>query len=744
MSEQDRPWAGRRLHFVGAGGSGMSGYVRAAHALGASVSGSDRSDSPYLEQLRAESVLDARIGHDAANLPDGEDVELVYSSAVAADNPERVAARRRGLPERPRAGLLAQLSALRRTIAVAGTHGKTTTSAMIVHALRGAGMDPGWLIGAPIGGGLPNSHWSESEWLVIEADESDRSMLSLKVEIAVLTNAELDHHAAFGSLGDLLEAFGAFLAGAPKAAIWDRPQLLALRDALCVAYDAPAPVLAPGGSTFEWRGISVRLSVPGAHNAVNAAGALEAAALAGARPAAAARALAGFRGAGRRFERLGRSERGALIVSDYAHHPTEVAATIAAARSERPGRLVAVFQPHLYSRTQLLAREFGQALSRADVIVLLDVYPARERPEDHPGVSGLTLARAAAEAAAGRPVLWLPDRQRAQAALVAMLDPEDVCLVMGAGDVDGLARSLATMPLARVQRGRSLRRLCTVRTGGPAEWFARVGDELELVDLLGWSRRRGLQLSVLGSGSNLLVADEGVCGLVVKLDGQLARIDRDGTALRCGGGARLPAVAAAAARAGLSGIEFGVNIPGTVGGAVRMNANAYGGRLADWLEWVRVATADGVSVRGPDQLGFGYRRSALGSGEVVVAASFSLEQSEPARVRARLEQMRSARHEAQPQGIRTFGSTFKNPEDPRVNGTSAGMLLSEAGCNGLQVGGARFSLKHANFVENTGEASTAEIVSLMAEGRRRVLERFGVELEPEVQTLGPVRFPWRG
>ncbi len=294
-----------------------------------------------------------------------------------------------------------------------------------------------------------------------------------------------------------------------------------------------------------------------------------------------------------------------------------------------------------------------------------------------------------------------------------------------------------------VQRDFPLARLATVRTGGPAELFARVGGEAQLLELLAWAHTAQAPVAVVGSGSNLLVADEGVPGLVLKLEGALAQIERVGErGLLCGGGARLPAVAAFAARAGLSGIEFGVSIPGTVGGAVRMNANAYGGELARTLEWVDLATARGAVRRRPSELGFAYRRSSLAAGEVLARASFALSPAPPAQVRATLAQLRARRHEAQPQGIKTFGSTFTNPEDARAAGRTAGLLLAEAGCSGLAVGGARFAPKHANFVENTGTATTAEIVALMAEGRRRVLERFGVALEPEVQTLGPVRWPW--
>jgi UDP-N-acetylmuramate--alanine ligase len=436
------PWGGRRLHFVGVGGAGMSGYARAAHALGAEVSGSDRADSPYTESLRADGVLRASVGHDAANVPAGEDVEVVYSSAVPPENPERAAARERGLRERPRAELLGELTALKRTIAVAGTHGKTTTAAMLVHALRGAGMEPGWLVGAPVGEGLPNARWGMGEWLVVEADESDRSMLSLHVEVAVLTNVELDHHASFTSLGELRAAFHEFLAKPPSAVVWDRPELLELRAGAVTPYDAHDLTLTAGGSRFVWQERPVCLSVPGAHNAVNATGALEAARLAGADPERAIEGLAGFAGAGRRFQLVGRTVGGATVYDDYAHHPTEVAATLTAARTFEPRRLVAVFQPHLYSRTALLAQEFGRALALADVVVVLDVYPARERAEDHPGVSGLLIAQATADAAGGRPVYWLPTFADAEPVLRRLLGEGDLCVAMGAGDIDALGRRL--------------------------------------------------------------------------------------------------------------------------------------------------------------------------------------------------------------------------------------------------------------------------------------------------------------
>jgi UDP-N-acetylenolpyruvoylglucosamine reductase len=292
-----------------------------------------------------------------------------------------------------------------------------------------------------------------------------------------------------------------------------------------------------------------------------------------------------------------------------------------------------------------------------------------------------------------------------------------------------------------VQRNYPLARLTTIRTGGPAELFARPGSVTELQLLLSWAAEHELQVGVVGSGSNLLVADDGVPGLVLKLDRQLSAIELDGAELRCGAGARLPAVSARAAQAGLSGIEFGVNIPGTVGGAVRMNANAYGGELARVLRQVEIVTAAGSERRKPEELGFGYRRSSLKPGEIVARAAFMLAPAPSDRVKATLAEMRGRRKAAQPSGIKTFGSTFKNPTALSAEGRTAGALLESAGCRGLRIGGAGFSEKHANFIENSGDATTAEVIAVMAEGRRRVQERFGITLEPEVQVLGPAGIP---
>jgi len=283
--------------------------------------------------------------------------------------------------------------------------------------------------------------------------------------------------------------------------------------------------------------------------------------------------------------------------------------------------------------------------------------------------------------------------------------------------------------------------LTTYRVGGAADLLATVETDDDLKAVTDTVRNGDVPLLVVGKGSNLLVADAGFRGLAIKLDGELTRIERDGTRVICGGGARLPSAAAKSAGWGLAGLEFGVNIPGTAGGAVKMNANAYGGQLGEVLEWVDVCTAAGRERRGPADLGFSYRSSNLGPEEVVSRAGFLLRRDEPSSIKARLGEMRGMRREAQPSGIKTFGSTFKNPDDELAGGRSAGQLLEAAGCRGLRRGGARLSEKHANFVENAGEATTADVLALMAAGRRKVYESFGVVLEPEVQVLGEVEWP---
>ncbi len=417
----------------------MSGLARVACDLGATVTGSDRAERRRLAGLR-EKGIKASLGHAPENVPAG--AELVYSSVVDTANPERARGGELGLRELQRGELLAELSRLRRCIAVAGTHGKTTTAAMIVEALRGAGTQPGYVIGADLHATNSNAEWTDGQWLVVETDESDRSFLMLDPDIAVLTNVELEHRRQYASQAELDDAFRAFLAKAPETVIWNRPELMALRDGPSVPFDVVDVTLAPGASRFRWRGKAVDVPAPGLHNALNAAAALEACRLTGAEPTRTVSALAHFRGTSRRFELLGTTAGGALIYDDYAHHPTELRATLTAARALARGRLVAVLQPHGRERVETMADAFGEALSAADLAVVLQVYLTRPLAPGAPAPSSKSIARAAASARRDGTVAWMPSVDAAERYLRSQLVAGDLCVFLGSGNVDLLARRL--------------------------------------------------------------------------------------------------------------------------------------------------------------------------------------------------------------------------------------------------------------------------------------------------------------
>jgi UDP-N-acetylmuramate--alanine ligase len=460
--------SGRELHFIAIGGAGMSGLALISARLGADVTGSDRAESTYVERLRAAG-LEPRIGHDADAVPPGADV--VVSTAIGEDNPELRIARERGQRILHRSELLAELTAAGELIAVAGAHGKTTTSGMIAHALLRTGADPAFVLGgelpgAAADGGLANAGWGAGSVIVAEADESDGSFLRLDPAVALVTNVELDHHSHWSGEAELWEAFRRFCGSARRVVRPPGGSYEALGEGLTFAlesehgspegtsadFSAKAITATAGGSRFELNTpsdgrLEVELGVPGRHNVANATAALATLAAAAERESLPplgelAAALASFPGMARRQERKGERD-GALIYDDYAHHPTEVAASLAALDELPHRRLIAVFQPHLYSRTKALAPRFGRALAAADVIGVLDVYAAREQPTGElEGVSGLLVARAAASAAPGRRVAWLRDLETAERILGPELGEGDILVTIGAGDVFVLAERL--------------------------------------------------------------------------------------------------------------------------------------------------------------------------------------------------------------------------------------------------------------------------------------------------------------
>jgi len=433
--------SGHRVHLVGAGGAGMSALGLLALRSGWTVSGTDREEGPALVALR-EAGADVRAGHAADALPADVD-EVFASTAIPGDNPEIQAARARGLPVRHRSDLLAMLMQGHRGLAVAGAHGKSTTTAMLALALGGATVCVGAEV--PWGEGT-GAAWGEGPWFCAEADESDRSLLRLSPEAAILLNIDHDHHSEYATIADVEDVFRAFVAALPADGLLVVGPDTRARE---VAGAAPCPVRLLGDVPGAWGRVEgdalmraddapvpLSLAAPGAHNRWNAACAIALADWCGVDPADAAARIAPFTGVGRRFEHKGTAG-GVSVVDDYAHHPVEVAATLQAARGMHPGRVVAVFQPHLYSRSRELADAFGAALSSADVVVVTDVYAAREDPE--PGVDGDLVLR---NVRGPEEVLSVPDLADVPAVLVPDLRPGDLVLTLGAGDITTLGPQL--------------------------------------------------------------------------------------------------------------------------------------------------------------------------------------------------------------------------------------------------------------------------------------------------------------
>ncbi len=435
----------RAIHLVGIGGAGMSGLARLAAQVGYRVSGTDRDDSAVLVDLRSAGIA-ASAGHRADALP-AETEALVVSTAIADDNPELRAARERGLPVLHRADLLAELMASRQGLAVAGAHGKSTTSAMLWLALG----DASACIGATIAGGHgTGAIWGEGPWFVAEADESDRSLLKLAPQAAILLNVDHDHHATYASIDEVQEVFRAFVAQLPTdglLVVGDDPRAREVaKAASCPVWvvgesDDADITVSTGDESAVLRDrlgteVEVRLSVPGRHNQTNAACAVALAQWCGVDPDVAAARLSSFTGVGRRYEHRG-TVQGVTVIDDYAHHPAEIAATLAAARTRHPGRIVAIFQPHLYSRTRALCAETAAALGAADRVVVTEIYAAREAHD--PGISGADIV---AHIGGSTAASFAPTLADAVTTIVPELRPGDLVLTLGAGDITTVGEEL--------------------------------------------------------------------------------------------------------------------------------------------------------------------------------------------------------------------------------------------------------------------------------------------------------------
>jgi UDP-N-acetylmuramate--alanine ligase len=763
-------YPGDHVHLVGVGGAGMSGLARVLSALGLVVSGSDRTDSGVLAALAAEGIT-VRVGHDAGSLP--PDVVLVVRSpAVPDDNAELVAARARGIAVTKRAVMLGALVDARSAVAVAGTHGKTTTAGLVAVILEVAGWAPTFFIGGEAPDLGTNARAGSGQHLVLEADEYDRSFLHGRPLVAVVTGIEHDHPDIYPDLDAVVTAFRAFLSAVRSdGRVIARAGSASVHAALS-ATTVPVerywvegdPEPAPN-ATVTWRAVNVTASaerqgfdvwrgpevygtfairLPGSHNVANALAAIAVAAALDVPIDAVRDALERYRGVARRFEVIGRVG-GITVVDDYAHHPTEIAATLEAARGRFAGRVWALVQPHTFSRVAALGDDFATALAAADRVVLTPVYAARERP-----LAGADATRIA-DGVPGAVVA--PDL--AAAARIAAADARtgDVLLFMGAGDITTASRDClgrlahrsvaALLDVARarglqgdVQLDAPLAPYTSLRVGGPAAAVVRV----RTVDaLVGWRRlatEHDVPIRVIGRGSNVLVGDSGFHGLVLVNRCEtwvVEPLGDDGAVVRADSGVTLAALGHHLARGGWAGLEAGIGIPGTVGGAVVTNAGAHGWSMGDSVSWVEVLEMDGVvRRRPPDDLAFTYRGSALkgDATRCVLRVGLTVTRATPSAVQERIDRFIARRRATQPTAP-SAGSTFRNPR-----GDAAGRLIDAAGLKGTTRGGAQISPVHANFIVNTGGATAADVTYLIDLIRRTVRRRFGITLELEIEPIG--------
>ncbi|MBW3632222.1 MAG: UDP-N-acetylmuramate--L-alanine ligase [Chloroflexi bacterium] len=778
------PPAPARVHFVGIGGIGMSGLARILNGWGYTVTGSDAAPSPLLHQLRDEGIA-VTIGHSATDAAAAADL-VVVTAAVRPDNPEMGSAAAAGRPLVKRARLLGALTDARRGVAVAGSHGKSTTSGMIVAALRALGTDPSFAIGAVLNGAGTNAVSGTGEEMVVEADEYDWSFLQLHPNVAVITNVEYDHPDLFPDVHAYDAAFAAFIAGMPPEGTLviagDDPgcaRLMARQDwrpprRVITFGEAPGSVWRLERVEVGWRvtgpdDIAVPLApaVPGQHNARNATAALAVLVSLGHDAAAAAAAIETFSGVGRRFETKGEAG-GVLVIDDYAHHPREVAVNLRAAKERFPGRrLWAVFQPHTYSRLKALLPDFAAAFADADRVMILDVYAARET--DDLGISAADLVRLLPDAP-----LSARDPEDAARALSQVVAPGDVVLTLGAGSITDTgpllldllresepparpasverprrhAASAASItipghPGLKVLRDAPMRLHTTWRIGGPADFLVRAATPDDLLVAVAWGRQEGMPVTVVGGGSNLLVGDSGIRGLVVlartpgERAGALVDVEDLGDAVRLRVAAQAPLswTGRYAAERGWAGMDWAVGLPGTIGGATVNNAGAHGTEQIDHLESVVMLNERGEIEEHPAAwLEAAYRHTVIKAAPrprpwIVLTAVMLLPKGDPSALVRLADEHAAFRKETQPTGA-CGGSTFANPP-----GDFAGRLLEESGLKGFAVGGAAFSPKHANWIVNDGAATAADVRELIETAQARVRDQFGVELRREVEYL---------
>ncbi len=746
-----------RVHLIGVAGSGMSGLASLLLGLGHRVSGSDKVTSRETERLEKAGLrfssphsAEAVVGADA----------VIYSSAIKPGNASYDEALKRGIPLLRRAEALSAIMLGKRGIVVAGTHGKTTTSSLAAHVLKVGEKSPSHYVGAEIPILGTNANWDEKgEFFVAEGDESDGTLVNFHPEHAILLNVEAEHLDFYDGIEAICAVFGQFCdqtAGKiiycgedPHARHVCQGRSNSLSYGWSNEHDLSACDLSPRGAGTEFtvrqRGEEigrVRLGIPGRHNVLNSLAVIALALEVGVSFDRIDEALGSFRGAKRRFELKRLSDR-VTIVDDYGHHPTEIAATIQTARSQHAGRLIVLFQPHRYTRTQLLRDEFGSCFEGVDELWVTDVYAASEAPI--PGVSGQTIVDAVLENGEVEKVTFHPDLSDLHLAVGQRLEPGDWVITLGAGNIHEvgtrLARDLGILDRLRETLGEPsgvlrlyepMRRHTTMKVGGPAQFWIEPATVDGLARLVRFCADNGIPFRVVGRGSNLLVRDGGIPGVVVNpVRGEFAEIHVEGNTIRAGAGVKLKALAAAAQSAGLGDFEWMEGIPGNVGGSLRMNAGAMGAETFDQVVSVRMVDAQGSIFEKPvGEIRHYYRHVPELAHNIAVSAVFKGSPASDEEISTRMNASKDKRKTSQPVAA-SAGCVFKNPVS-----IGAGQLVDEMGLKNTNVGAAKVSEVHGNFIVNEGGASAREVLELIASIKAVALKERGIELETEVQIIG--------
>ena len=744
-----------RIHLIGVAGAGMSGLARMLLEMGHRVSGCDRVTSTETEKLQQAGLVFS-CPHSAESVQDAE--IIIYSSAIREENVALAAARQNGSLCLRRAECLAAILNNKKGVVVAGTHGKTTTSAMSAHLLREGRMRPCHYVGAEIPVLGANAHWNEdSEYLVAEGDESDGTLVNYIPEHSIILNIEAEHLDFYRDLDHIKSVFHRLCSQTRGKLIYCKndagahdvcsqyPNTISYgwQDA---DYTATDMTVKRGRTlyTINYKGEPlgrVELGIPGRHNVLNSLAATALALELGCDFASITRGLVSFAGARRRFETkyLSRQYR---IVDDYGHHPTEIAATLQTAQSLKPDRLIVLFQPHRYTRTQLLRDDFGKVLQNLDKLYVADVYPASEPPI--PGISGQTIVDAVQE---NGPVdaTFLPNLPLAHHVVGNTLRPGDMFITLGAGNVHeaGAKISADLRILAEMQQEcgddinyrlyEPMSKHTTMGVGGEAQYWIEPNSFEKMQAVVNFFKDRNIPVHIIGRGSNVIVREGGIRGAVVHpCCGEFDKIELRGRNIVAGAGVKLKKLAAFAAQNGIAGFEWMDGIPGYVGGSLRMNAGAMGGDMWSVFRSAVALNEDGdiVEFEKENMKGAIYRRIPEFEHNMVMQATFCGTPDDPQMIADRMEASRIHRKTTQPLAP-SAGCTFVNPAE-----MPAGKLIDELGLKGFSIGGAQVSDVHANFIINKGGAKATDITELIDYIRNKAKTERGITLRAEVQVIG--------